>query len=53
MDIKYWQWRKYMETYKKLCAKSLSRVRLFSTPWIVAPQAPVSVEFARQEYWSG
>ena len=33
--------------------KSLSRVRLFATPWTVAYQAPQSVEFSRQEYWSG
>ena len=33
--------------------KSLSRVRLFVTPWIVAYQAPPSVGFSRQEYWSG
>ena len=33
--------------------KSLSRVRLFVTPWIVAYQAPLSMGFSRQEYWSG
>ena len=33
--------------------KSLSSVRLFVTPWTVAHQAPPSVEFSRQEYWSG
>ena len=33
--------------------KSLSRVRLFATPWTVAYQAPQSMEFSRQEYWSG
>ena len=32
---------------------SLSRVRLFATPWIVAYQAPLSMGFSRQEYWSG
>ena len=31
--------------------KSLSRVQLFSTPWTVAYQAPLSMEFSRQEYW--
>ena len=31
----------------------LSRVRLFGTPWPVAHQAPLSMEFSRQEYWSG
>ena len=33
--------------------KSLSRVRLFATLWTVAYQAPLSMEFSRQEYWSG
>ena len=33
--------------------KSLSRFRLFATPWTVASQAPPSVGFSRQEYWSG
>ena len=33
--------------------KSLSRVRLVATPWIAAYQAPPSVGFSRQEYWSG
>ena len=31
----------------------LSHVQLFVTPWAVAHQAPLSVEFSRQEYWSG
>ena len=33
--------------------KSLSHVRLFVTLWTVAHQAPPSMEFSRQEYWSG
>ena len=33
--------------------KSISRVRLFATPWTVAHQAPPSMEFSRQEYRSG
>ena len=33
--------------------KSLSRVQLFVTPWIVAQQAPLSMGFSRPEYWSG
>ena len=32
---------------------SLSHVRLFATPWTVALQFPPSMEFSRQEYWSG
>ena len=30
-----------------------SLVQLFETPWSVAHQAPLSMEFSRQEYWSG
>ena len=33
--------------------KSLSRVRLFVTPWTVAFQDPPSMRFSRQECWSG
>ena len=33
--------------------KSLSPVRFFATPWTVAHQALLSMEFSRQEYWSG
>ena len=35
------------------CAKSLSVIWLFVTPWTVAHQAPLSMEFSRQKYWSG
>ena len=40
-----WKW--------KVKVKSLSRVRLFATPWTAAHQAPLSMGFSRQEYWSG
>ena len=33
--------------------KSLSRVQFFAKPWTVAYQAPPSMGFSRQEYWSG
>ena len=33
--------------------ESLSHVRLFVTLWTVAHQAPLSMGFSRQEYWSG
>ena len=33
--------------------KSLSHVRLLATPWTAAYQAPTSMGFSRQEYWSG
>ena len=38
--------------YACVCVKLLSRVRLFATPWTVAHQAPLSMGFSRQEYWS-
>ena len=40
-----WKW--------KVKGKSLSHVWLFATPWAAANQAPPSVGFSRQEYWSG
>ena len=46
-DTKYSFWEKRKK------AKLLSRVWLFATPWTVAYQAPLSMEFSRQEYWSG
>ena len=33
--------------------KSLSRIWLFATPWTIACKTPLSMEFSRQEYWSG
>ena len=40
-----WKW--------KVKVKSLSRVRLLATTWTAAHQAPPSMGFSRQEYWSG
>ena len=40
-----WKW--------KVKVKSLSHVWLFATPWTAAFQAPPSMGFSRQEYWSG
>ena len=40
-----WKW--------KVKVKSPSRVWLFATPWTAAHQAPPSMGFSRQEYWSG
>ena len=37
----------------KMKVKSLSRVQLLETPWTAAYQAPLSMGFSRQEYWSG
>ena len=40
-----WKW--------KVKGKSLNRVQLLATPWTAANQAPPSMGFSRQEYWSG
>ena len=40
-------------TLTYVCAQLLSRVWLFVTPWNVALQAPLSMRFSQQEYWSG
>ena len=40
-----WRW--------KVKVKSLIRARLLATPWTAAYQAPLSMGFSRQEYWSG
>ena len=40
-----WKW--------KVKGKLLSHVQLFATPWTAAHQAPLSMGFSRQEYWSG
>ena len=40
-----WKW--------KVKVKALSHVRLLVTPWTAAYQAPLSMRFSRQEYWSG
>ena len=36
----------------RVCAWLLSRARLFTAPWTARPQAPLSMGFSRQEYWS-
>ena len=42
-----------MLLHRKVKVKSLSRVRFLAAPWTAAYQAPPSVGFSRQEYWSG
>ena len=42
-----------LDVYCEVKVKSLSRVRLFATPWTVAYQAPPSMGFSRRECWSG
>ena len=37
----------------RISSRVLSRVQLFATMWTVAHQAPLSMGFLRQEYWSG
>ena len=41
------------KTKVKSQVNSLSHVQLFETPWTVARQAPLSMEFSRQDYWNG
>ena len=43
----------HLSTWLSCEVKSLSRFRLFATPWTVAYQAPPTMGFFRQEYWSG
>ena len=38
---------------KEFKCQSLSHVQLFAMPWTVAHQAPLSMGFSRQEFWSG
>ena len=45
MSSNAWKW--------KVKVKSLSHVPLLATPWTAAYQAPLSMGFSRQEYWSG
>ena len=52
-------WKQLDNIYKKKSFKKerkcklLSHIQLFVTPWAIACQAPLFVEFYRQEYWSG
>ena len=47
-----YKYLKYIHVWRSE-VNSLSHVRLFATPWPVAYQAPPSMGFSRQEYWSG
>ena len=44
---------KALHKHCRLCAQALSCVPLFETPWTVTAQAPLTMEFSRQEYWNG
>ena len=60
INVLKWIWAKPLVNYHGVgsffelwvCTRSHSSVQLFRTPWAVAHQAPLSVEFSRQEYWS-
>ena len=45
-------YNKNYKCYDVYVCYSLSHVLLFATPWTVAHQAPLSMEFSRKEYWS-
>ena len=47
-----WRSRRSLMTDLSVCTQWLSRVQLPATPWTAAHQAPLSVGFPRQEYWS-
>ena len=49
----WYTWKEQLNSIFHDLVKLLSRVRLFATQWTVAYQAPPSMEFSRQEYWSG
>ena len=45
--------KEYYSESESDVTQSLSRVQLFATLWTVAHNAPLSMGFSRQEYWSG
>ena len=45
--------KEYYSESESDVTQSLSRVQLFATLWTIAHQAPLSMGFSRQEYWSG
>ena len=51
----FWQFLKWRLKFIMRCAvlSLFSHVQLFETPWTVTLKAPLSMEFSRQEYWSG
>ena len=52
MSTSLFQNNHYHKVKGKGKVKSLSHVRLFATPWTITYQAPLSMGFSRQEYWS-
>ena len=62
MAIFFWMFVSLLPMWSCVCVNvwvhmcwlsCFSRVRLFVTPWTAARQAPLSIGFSRQEYWSG
>ena len=53
--LKYYKQSHYKtnSSHSRLSARQLKHVQLFATSWTVAHQSPLSMEFSRQEYWSG
>ena len=52
----YWKcacWTNSTYVFKNVCVQLLSHIWPFATPWTIACQAPLSMEFSREEYWSG
>ena len=45
--------KSYLHWHKNRCARMLSHVQFFATPWTVALQSLLSMEFSRQEFWNG
>ena len=54
-NLQYWliRMQRWTEKRSNNKVKSLSHVQLFATPWTLAYQAPWSMGFSRQQYWSG
>ena len=48
----YIKWNRLLLYALYLCVQSVSRISLFASPWTAGCQAPLSMEFSRQEYWS-
>ena len=48
-----WKWKVKVKLLRLSTWKLYNHVRLLATPWAVAHQAPPSMGFSRQEYWSG
>ena len=53
MEEKAEEIRSVESSWEGVCVSSYSVVSNFPTPWTVAHQAPLSMGFSQQEYWSG